>query len=196
MTLTGPGGCGKTRLSIELAASVTDEYPDGVHFVSLAGIADPALVPRSIAQSLGLQDARGRTLLEHVGRYIRERKLLLVLDNFEHLLPAATFVAELRSASTQLRILVTSRSPLHLSGEQEFPVPPLVMPEGEAATSPALVVACDSARLFAVRAAASVPAFTVNDQNANAIARIVHRLDGMPLAIELAAARVKLLPRE
>ena len=196
LTLTGPGGCGKTRLSIELAARVTDEYPDGVHFVSLAGIADPALVPRSIAQGLGLQDARGRTLLEHVLGYIRERKLLLVLDNFEHLLSAGAFVAELRSASSQLRILVTSRSPLHLSGEQEFPVPPLVMPEGEAATSPALVVACDSARLFAVRAAASVPGFAVNDQNANAIVRIVHRLDGMPLAIELAAARVKLLPPE
>jgi predicted ATPase/DNA-binding CsgD family transcriptional regulator len=180
-------------LSIELAAGVADEYPDGVHFVSLAGITDPALVPRSIAQGIGLQDSRGRPLLEHLSRYVRDRKLLLVLDNFEHLLPAGGFVAELRNASTQLRILVTSRSPLHLSGEQEFPVPPLVMPQAVSATSPAAVIACDSARLFAVRAAASVPGFAVNDQNADAIARIVHRLDGMPLAIELAATRVKML---
>ena len=113
LTLTGPGGCGKTRLSIELAAGVADEYPDGVHFVSLAGITDPALVPRSIAQGVGLQDSRGRPLLEHLSSYVRDRKLLLVLDNFEHLLPAGGFVAELRNASTQLRILVTSRSPLH-----------------------------------------------------------------------------------
>ena len=196
LTLTGPGGCGKTRLAVELAAGVDDEYPEGVHFVSLAGITDPALVPRSIAQGVGLQDPRGRPLLEHLSSYVRDRKLLLVLDNFEHLLSAGGFVAELRNESTQLRILVTSRSPLHLSGEQEFPVPPLVMPQAESATSPAAVVACDSARLFAVRAAASVPGFVVDDQNAHAIARIVHRLDGMPLAIELAAARAKLLTPE
>ena len=167
-----------------------------MHFVSLAGITDPALVPRSIAQGVGLQDSRGRPLLEHLSSYVRDRTLLLVLDNFEHLQLAGGFVAELRNASTQLRILVTSRSPLHLSGEQEFPVPPLVMPQAESATSPTAVVACDSARLFAVRAAASVPGFAVNDQNANAIARIVHRLDGMPLAIELAAARAKMLTPE
>jgi predicted ATPase/DNA-binding CsgD family transcriptional regulator len=196
LTLTGPGGCGKTRLAIELAAGVADEYPDGVHFVSVAGITDPALVPRSIAQGIGLQDSRGRPLLEHLSGYVRTRKLLLVLDNFEHLLSAGGFVAELRNASTQLRILVTSRSPLHLSGEQEFPMPPLKMPQAESAISPAAVLACDSAQLFTVRAAASVPGFAVNDQNANAIARIVHRLDGMPLAIELAAARAKMLTPE
>ena len=196
LTLTGPGGCGKTRLAIELAAGVADEYPDGVHFVSLAGITDPALVPRSIAQGVGLQDSRGRPLLEHLSGYVRTRKLLLVLDNFEHLLSAGGFVAELRNASTQLRILVTSRSPVHLSGEQEFPMPPLMMPQAESAISPSAVLACDSAQLFTVRAAASVPGFAVNDQNANAIARIVHRLDGMPLAIELAAARAKMLTPE
>jgi predicted ATPase len=197
LTLTGPGGCGKTRLAIELAAGVDEEYPDGVHFVFLAGITDPTLVPpRSIAQGVGLQDSRGRPLLEHLSSHVRDRKLLFVLDNFEHLLSAGGFVAELRNASTQLRIVVTSRSPLHVSGEQEFPVPPLVMPRAESATSPAAVVACDSARRFAVRAAASVPGFAVNDQNANAIARIVHRLDGMPLAIELAAARAKMLTPE
>jgi predicted ATPase/DNA-binding CsgD family transcriptional regulator len=196
LTLTGPGGCGKTRLAIELGASVAAEYPDGVHFIPLAGITDPALVSTSIAQGLGLQDSRGRPLLEHLTSYLQERKLLLVLDNFEHLLPAGRFVAELRAASTHLQLLVTSRSPLHLSGEQEFPVPPLVMPQVESVTSPPAVVASDSAQLFAVRAAASVPAFAISDQNADAIVRIVHRLDGMPLAIELAAARVKMLTPE
>jgi non-specific serine/threonine protein kinase len=196
LTLTGPGGCGKTRLSIELAASVTEEYPDGVHFVSLAAIKDPALVSRSIAQSVGLQDSRGRPLLEHLSGYLRGRNLLLLLDNFEQLVSARSLIAALLAASSRLRVVVTSRSPLHLSGEQEFPVPPLSIPEGGSAPSPASVAACESAQLFTARANASIPGFGVNDQNSDAIAGIVNRLDGMPLAIELAAARVKLLPPE
>jgi non-specific serine/threonine protein kinase len=196
LTLTGPGGCGKTRLSIALATRAVDDFPTGVYFVALAAIRDASLVPVSIAQSLGLQDARGGPLLEHLSGYVGDRKLLLVLDNFEHVLPAGEFVQELLTESTQLRVLVTSRSPLHLSGEQEFPVPALRLPESSAASSGSSVAECEAAQLFAARATASVPGFSIDEKNAEAIAGIVQRLDGLPLAIELAAARVKLLPPE
>jgi predicted ATPase/DNA-binding CsgD family transcriptional regulator len=194
LTLTGPGGCGKTRLSIALAASVMGAFPGGVRFVPLAEISDASLVPVSIAQGMGLQDSRGGSLLEHLSGYLGDRKVLLVLDNFEHVLAAGGFVQELLAGSSQLRILVTSRSPLRLSGEQEFPVPALRVPEPGGAPSVTAVAACESAQLFAARAAALVPGFAVDEQNAGAIAGIVERLDGLPLAIELAAARVKLLP--
>ncbi|MGZ4426543.1 MAG: ATP-binding protein [Nocardioidaceae bacterium] len=196
LTLTGPGGSGKTRLSLALASRAADDFPDGARFVSLAAITDPTLVPVSVAQSLGLQDSRGGSLLEHLSGYLGDRSLLLVLDNFEQVLSAGTFVQDLLDETTRLTILVTSRSPLHVSGEQELPVPPLPVPERGSARSGTSVAACESAQLFAVRAAASVPDFTVNDQNADAIAGILERLDGLPLAIELAAARVKLLPPE
>jgi predicted ATPase/DNA-binding CsgD family transcriptional regulator len=194
LTLTGPGGCGKTRLAIALAAGAADRFGQGVHFVSLAAIRDPSLVPVSIAQSIGLQDARSRSLLEHLSGYVGGGDVLLVLDNFEQVLAAGGFVLDLLDATGRLRVLVTSRSPLHVSGEQEFPVPPLALPEGGPGTTAAAVATCESVRLFAERAAASVPGFTVTDQNAEAVAGIVDRLDGLPLAIELAAARVKLLP--
>ena len=196
LTLTGAGGSGKTRLCIELASRTLDGFAEGVHFVSLADIRDPSLVPVSIAQCIGLHDARGGTLLEHLSSYLRDRKLMLVLDNFEQVLHAADFVQHLLDESIHLRILVTSRSPLHVSSEQEYPVPPLRVPERGPAWSAASVAAYSSAQLFAARAAARLPGFTINDQNAEAIARIVERLDGLPLAIELAAARVKLLPLE
>ena len=196
LTLTGPGGSGKTRLCIALAARVEAEFGDGVQFVPLAAVRDPSLVPASIAQSIGLQDARGQSLLEHMTGYLADRKVLLILDNFEHVLPAGEFVAELLGASSDLRVLVTSRSPLHLSGEQEFPVPPLLLPEPASPVSAASLAGCESAQLFAARAAASVPGFTITGENAEAIAGIVQRLDGLPLAIELAAARAKLLPPE
>src|SRR5215471_6549509 len=194
LTLTGPGGCGKTRLAIAVAADVTDRFGQGVHFVSLAAIRDPSLVPVSIAQSIGLQDARGRSLLEHLSGYVGDGDVLLVLDNFEQVLAAGGFVLDLLDATGRLRVLITSRSPLHVSGEQEFPVPPLALPEGGPGTAAAAVAGCESVRLFAERAAASVPGFAVDDQNAGGVAGIVDRLDGVPLAIELAAARVKLLP--
>ena len=194
LTLTGPGGCGKTRLAIELASSVSEAFVDGVHFVSLAAVRDPALVPVSIAQALGLQDARRGSLLAHLGGYLDDRHVLLVLDNVEQVLTASGFVGDLLATTTHLRILVTSRAPLHLSWEQEFPVPPLNVPQPGSALSAAVVAGCESVELFAVRAAASVPGFTVDDENAAAIADIVRRLDGLPLAVELAAARVKVLP--
>ena len=194
LTLTGPGGCGKTRLSIALAARVMGAFPEGVRFVPLAAISDASLVPVSIAQGMGLQDSRDGPLLEHLSGYLGDRKLLLVLDNFEHVLAAGEFVQELLAGSTQLRILVTSRSPLHLSGEQEFPVPALRVPEPGREPLVTAVAACESAQLFAARAAALAPGFAIDEQNTGAIAGIVERLDGLPLAIELAAARVKLLP--
>ena len=196
LTLTGAGGCGKTRFAIALAGAVADDFPAGVHFVSLAAIKDPALVPVSIAQSIGLQDSRGTPLLEHLSRYVADVKLLLVLDNFEHLLPAGKFVGQLLDASVLLRVVVTSRSSLHLSGEQEFPLPPLAVPRLGSQLSTAAVAGCEASRLFAERAAASVPGFDIDDTNAAAIAEITDRLGGLPLAIELAAAKVKLLPPE
>jgi predicted ATPase/DNA-binding CsgD family transcriptional regulator len=196
LTLTGAGGSGKTRLAIALATAVVDDFPAGVHFVSLAAIKDPALVPVSIAQSIGLQDSRRKPMLEHLSGYVADRKFLLVLDNFEHLLAAGEFVGQLLDASTLLRVVVTSRSPLHLSGEQEFPVPPLTVPQPSSNPSPAAVAGCEAAQLFAERAAASVPGFHIDETNAAAIAKITDRLAGLPLAIELAATRVKLLPPE
>jgi non-specific serine/threonine protein kinase len=194
LTLTGPGGCGKTRLAIALASIVADDLPECVHFVSLAAITDPDLVPVSIAQSIGLQDARGRSLLEHLSGYVGDADVLLVLDNFEQVLPAADFVADLLGACPELRILVTSRAPLHVSGEQEVPVPPLRVPDPGSPRSAAAVAVCESAQLFAARAAAALPGFVIDERNAETIAAIVQRLDGLPLAIELAAARVKMLP--
>jgi predicted ATPase/DNA-binding CsgD family transcriptional regulator len=196
VTLTGPGGSGKTRLCIALAAEVAGDYRDGVYFVPLAPVRDPGLVPSTIAQSIGLQDARDRPLVEHLVSQLRERQLLLVLDNFEHLLAGATVVTRLLHETSDLRILVTSRSSLRVSGEQECPVPPLPVPDPRTQPTAESLTGCDSVRLFTERAAAAVPGFSVSDENAAAVAQIARRLDGLPLAIELAAARVKLLPPE
>ena len=195
VTLTGPGGSGKTRLCIALAAAVAGDYLDGVYFVPLAPVRDPGLVPSTIARSIGLQDARDRPLMEHLVSQLCGRQLLLVLDNFEHLLAAAPIVTRLLQETSAVRILVSSRSSLRISGEQECPVPPLTVPD-ETHPTAASLAACESVRLFTERAAAALPGFTLDDENAAAIADIARRLDGLPLAIELAAARVKLLPPE
>jgi predicted ATPase/DNA-binding CsgD family transcriptional regulator len=194
VTLTGPGGSGKTRLCIALAAEVAGDYPDGVYFVPLAPVRDPGLVASTIAQSIGLQDARDRPLMEHLVSQLRERQLLIVLDNFEHLLAGAPVVTRLLQETDAVRILVSSRSSLRVSGEQECPVPPLDVPQQEACPTAASLASCESVRLFVERAAAAVPEFSLDDENAPAVAEIARRLDGLPLAIELAAARVKLLP--
>jgi len=196
LTLTGPGGSGKTRLCIALAAAVAGDYPDGVYFVPLAPVRDPGLVPSTIAQSIGLQDARDRPLMDHLVSQLRERQMLIVLDNFEHLLAGTPVVTRLLQETSAVRILVSSRSSLRVSGEQECPVPPLAVPQEEAHPTAASLAACESVCLFAERAAAAVPGFTLEDANAAAVAQIARRLDGLPLAIELAAARVKLLPPE
>lgn len=195
LTVTGPGGGGKTRLCIELAAAVAADYPDGVYFVPLASITDPGLVLSSIAQGIALQDSGGRPLMEHLAGHLREKKLLIVLDNFEHLLAAAPVVAELLiGTGDDLRIIVSSRRCLRVSGEQECPVPPLTLPDLQGFASPASIADCESVRLFAERAAATVPGFGVGEENVASVAQIACRLDGLPLAIELAAARVRLLP--
>jgi non-specific serine/threonine protein kinase len=193
LTLTGPGGSGKTRLCIELATQVADEYRDGVYFIPLAPVRDPGLVPSSIAQHIGLHDSQDRPLIDHLAGYLSDRQMLIVLDNFEHVLAAASVVAELLRRTSAVRFVVSSRSSLRLSGEQQCPVPPLGLPDQHAAT-PLSVAASESVRLFTERAAAVVPGFAVDEPNAAPIAEIVCRLDGLPLAIELAAARVKLLP--
>ncbi len=192
LTLTGPGGSGKTRLAIELAARADADFPDGTHFVALAAIRDPALVPSAIARSLGLQDSRGVPLVEHLAGYLADRTVLLVLDNVEQVRSGATVVADLLATGTDSRIVVTSRAPLHLTGEQEFPVPPMPVPD--CSVTPAELEACESTALFLARARAVIPGFTAEGPDAIAVAGIARRLDGLPLAIELAATRVKLLP--
>ena len=198
LTLTGPGGVGKTRLGLQVAADTLGEFADGVCFVALAPLADPSLVASSIAQALGVQEVGGRPLLERLEDHVREAELLLALDNFEHLLDAASLVSRLLAAGPRLKVLVTSRSVLHLSGEHTFPVPPLSVPEatGPRATGDDLiptVASCDAVRLFVARATAALPDFALTTENAPAVAEICRRLDGLPLAIELAAARVKVL---
>jgi non-specific serine/threonine protein kinase len=173
---------------------VSVDFPDGARFVALAAIRDPVLVPSAIAPSLGLQDSRDVPLVEHLAAYLAERTMLLVLDNFEQVLGGATVVADLLAAGTGTRIVVTSRVPLHLTGEQEFPVPPTPVPERSPAASPAALETCESTALFLARARAVVPGFAADGPDAAAVAGIVRRLDGLPLAIELAAARTKLLP--
>ena len=150
VTLTGPGGSGKTRLCIALAAEVAGDYPDGVYFVPLAPVRDPDLVPSTIAQSLGLQDARDRPLMDHLVSQLNERQVLLVLDNFEHLLAGVPAVARLFRETSALRVLVSSRSSLRISGEQERPVPPLAVPDPGASPAPEALVVPEGSSLTAL----------------------------------------------
>ncbi|HEY8884640.1 MAG TPA: AAA family ATPase, partial [Chloroflexota bacterium] len=198
LTLTGPGGIGKTRLALQLAADISRSYPDGVCFVSLGSTSDPRLVVPAIAQALTFHEASGEHLLERLVHWLSEKTVLLVLDNFEHLLPAATIVADLLAAAPLLRVVVTSRSALRLRGEREFAVPPLELPEPRRLALAGVHLASalgqyDAVRLFVARARDVRPDFELTDENALAVAEICQRLDGLPLAIELAAARVRLL---
>ena len=193
VTLTGPAGTGKTHLGLQVAAELLDRFPDGAHFVGLAPIADPALVPATIAQALEIPDLGGRPVLDSLKEYLRTRRLLLVLDNFEHVLPAATVVSELLGASPGLTVLATSRAPLGLRGEHERPVPPLALPDRQHPPAADALSRFAAVALFVERAAAITPDFVLTDDNGPAVAEICHRLDGLPLAIELAAARVRLL---
>jgi predicted ATPase/class 3 adenylate cyclase len=211
LTLTGPGGTGKTRLSLQLAASVADRFPDGVWFVALEPIREAALVAPTIGRVLGVTDSASRPALELLTEHVGVRQMLLVLDNFEQVIGAAPVLAQLLRACPNLTATVTSRAPLHVSGEQEYPVPGLPTPPDmghlssvEIAQLPAAARRLDpealshyeAVRLFIARAVAVRPGFQVTNENAPAVAAICARLQGMPLAIELAAARVKLLPPE
>ncbi|MFN8526669.1 MAG: tetratricopeptide repeat protein [Chloroflexota bacterium] len=193
VTLTGPGGTGKTRVSLQVAAEVIDRFADGVYFVELAPIANPDLAPAAIAHALDIRDVGGRPVLDIVIDYLRHRRVLLVLDNFEQLLPAAPVVSRLLEASTGLKVLVTSRAPLQLRGEHERQVPPLALPDRQHPPSASALSLFGAVALFIERAVAIKPDFAVTNDNAPAVAEICHRLDGLPLAIELAAARVRLL---
>ena len=194
LTLTGPGGTGKTRLAQAVAKGVGDAFADGVVFVALASIADPDLVPATIGRALGLPDRGTGPLLVRLMAILREKSLLLVLDNFEHVLAAAPAVAELLAACPTLIVLATSRAPLHIRGEQEFPVPPLPVPDLDQPATPAALLRSPSVALFCARARDVRPDFVLTDEAALAVAAICRRLDGLPLALELAAARTKLLP--
>ncbi|HSJ00223.1 MAG TPA: tetratricopeptide repeat protein [Patescibacteria group bacterium] len=196
VTLTGPGGTGKTRLSLQVAAARIGQYPDGVYFVPLGSITQPDLVVPAIAHEVGLPDRGGSRPMERLQAHLRERRVLLVLDNFEQVTDAAPAVAELLAGVPTISILVTSRSPLHVYGEREYPVPPLDVPDPRDLPPPAELSQYDSVALFIDRARAAVPTFAITDENAPAVAEICFRLDGLPLAIELAAVRVKLLSPE
>ena len=193
VTLTGPGGTGKTRLALQVAADLAGTFADGIYFVPLASVTDPDLVPFSIAQALGVREAAGRSIVALLTDTLRQKQLLLMLDNFEQVVDAAPIVAELLLAAPQLRLLVTSRAALRLYGEREYPVPPLDLPDRRSETSATHVAQFEAVRLFVDRASAARPDFALDDGNAADVAEICQRLDGLPLAIELAAARIRAL---
>jgi predicted ATPase/class 3 adenylate cyclase len=193
LTITGPGGVGKTRLGVQAAAGLLDDFPDGVWFIDLSALDDPTLVPSAIARVLGVRE-EGGGLPERLTTVIGGKRLLLVLDNFERVLESASLVTSLLAGGPGAKVLVTSRTPLHTAGEQEYPLSPLLMPDPEHLPPLEHVLQFEAVRLFVERARAVKPGFTVTVDNAAAVAEICHRLDGLPLAIELAAALVKLLP--
>jgi len=195
LTLTGPGGVGKTRLGLEVARQVMDQFEEGVCFVALAPISDPVLVPSAIAQALQIKQGAGQSVAEALEQYLRERQQLLLLDNFERLLEAGPPLARLLSDCPRLKVLVTSRGVLRLQGEHKYEVPTLTLPP--AGYRPYLEVdRYEGIHLFAERARAARSEFRITTKNAPAVIELCRRLDGLPLAIELAAARVSLLPPE
>ena len=193
VTLTGPGGVGKTRLALQVATGLSEDFAE-VFFVPLSSILDPALVPSAIARVLGLKEAETQTLPEQFKGYLQQRHLLLVLDNFEHVLPAAPLISELLAACPTLQVLVTSRAVLHLSGEHQFPVLPLPVPDLEHLPPLDNLAQTPAMALCVQRMQSACPDFQLTEANAPVLAEISTYLDGLPLAIELAAARIKLLP--
>ena len=191
VTLTGPGGVGKTRLSLATGAELLSSFDDGVFFVELSPLTDPALVTGAIAAALGLRESPGRSLSETLSDYLASRQMLLILDNLEHLLDATPDVSALIASAPGLKVLVTSREPLRIAGEHEVSLAPLNLPAENADRS--MVVSSPAVELFVTRARALRPGFELTAEEASSVAAICRRLDGLPLAIELAAARVKVL---
>ena len=194
LTLTGPGGTGKTRLALQASADLLEEYEDGIFFVPLATLTDPELLASAVAEVLAVRETAEGLLEESLKEHLLEKELLLLLDNFEQVLDAAPLVSGLLSAVPGLKVLATSRIPLGLYGGREYPVPALSVPDPSRPPPPEHLTHYDAVRLFIERAKAVKPDFEVTDENAPAVAEICARLDGLPLAVELAAARVKLLP--
>ena len=196
VTLTGPGGIGKSRLALEFAASVQDRFPDGTYLVRLQSITDPDLVGPTIAQTLGITEVPGVPIEKVLIADLEDKKALLILDNFEQILPAAGMVGEVVQSCPRLAVIVTSRSPLNLRWEHDLPIPPLDVPPSGRADDMERLNQYDAVRLFIARASAARSDFEVTNADAPAVAEICHRLEGIPLAIELAAARIKLLTPE
>jgi predicted ATPase/DNA-binding SARP family transcriptional activator len=197
LTLIGTGGCGKTRLALQVAAELAEEFPDGACFIELAPHTDSALVPTVVAGALGIHEQAGRTHLELVIDYLRHKQLLLTLDNCEHVLEAcARLAADVLRAAPRVQLLATSRAPIGLAGEQVFDVPPLPLPDLHTPLNVETLAHIESARLFVERATAVNPQFELTDANASVVAHICCQLDGIPLALELAAARTRALPVE
>jgi predicted ATPase/class 3 adenylate cyclase len=194
LTLTGPGGVGKTRLALQVAAELIEQFEDGVYFVALTPVDDSQLVVPTIAQALGVKELGSSAMIENLKHYLRDKQMLLVLDNFERVLEAAPVVSELLSEASGLKVLATSREDLHLYNEHRFPVPPLGLPDSKHLPPIDRLSQYEAVRLFIERARSVKPEFMVTNESAPAVAEICHRLDGLPLAIELAAARISILP--
>jgi predicted ATPase len=192
VTLMGPGGTGKTRLSLQVAQELLDQFSNGVYFVPLADDTNADQFISRVAQQLAVREG-GRPLLENVKDYLRDKKMLLVMDNFEQLVSAAPVVAELLAAALQLKIITSSRIALNLLGEREYPVPPLDLPQADDESVWEKLLESESVILFVERARTALPNFALTKDNASSVAEICRRLDGLPLALELAAARIKLL---
>lgn len=194
LTLTGPGGTGKTRLALHVAEMVSEDFERGVYFVSLASVSDFRLIAPTIAGTLKVKERPGQPLLDTLQDYLHDKKMLLVVDNFEHLTDGAVTISELLGACPNLKVLVTSRGVLNLLGEYDYPVPPLEVPDPTQLPNLDALTENDAVALFVDRARAVKPAFSLTNENASAVAEICRRLDGLPLALELAAARIRLLP--
>ncbi|GAC1523908.1 MAG: BTAD domain-containing putative transcriptional regulator [Chloroflexota bacterium] len=194
LTLTGTGGIGKTRLALKVVSQVLDDYIGGGYFVPLASVGDAALLPSALAGALGVQEVGAATLLHTIVQYLRDKQVLLLIDNYEHLLDAVTVLTEILNGCPRVKILVTSRAILHLSHEHVFEVPSLALPDPHHLPSAAALAEYDAIALFVGRGQAVDAAFVLTDENAAAVAEICRRLDGLPLAIELAAAWIRLFP--
>jgi predicted ATPase/DNA-binding XRE family transcriptional regulator len=194
LTLVGPPGIGKSRLGLQVATELVEAYPDGVYSVALAPVSDPVLVPPTVAKTLNIKESASLPLTQSIIEHLSERSVLLLLDNFEHMLPAASFVAEILTSCPGLTVLATSRAPLNLRGEALYSVPPMALPDPVHDVTAAAVARHASAELFVERAQAVKPDFALTDTNAADISALCAGLEGLPLAIELVAARVKFWP--